>query len=328
MARPKRTVLEYRSYELPSDFPVMVLTGDRWHISPIPGKHLHFHNCLEIGLCHSDGGTMIFDRQKVHFTAGDVTCIARNVPHTTWSDPGNGSLWSYLFLDPVALLGNAALSRIPGLPDIRRFLTDCHLLLTGEQSAWAAELIQAVIDEMTRGKPGYQSCVRGLCTALLTLLLRHYGAEGDQSSCDPYIQALAPAFNYIHEHYMQEFPQETLAAACHLSPTHFRRLFREQTGTSPLAFLHQTRILKSCALLRSSEYSVTTIAGMVGYNSMTSYNRHFSKAMGCTPSVWRKTAGNQLRPSLLTFTGWTEAEVIEEGAEEPGGGKTPTASQT
>ena len=105
MARPRRTVLEYRSYELPADFPLMVLTGDRWHISPIPGKHLHFHNCLEIGICHTSGGTMLFDRQEVHFSAGDVTCIARNVPHTTWSDPGQGSLWSYVFLDPEALLG-------------------------------------------------------------------------------------------------------------------------------------------------------------------------------------------------------------------------------
>ena len=105
MGRPHHTVLEYRGYELPADFPVMVLTGDRWHISPIPGRHLHFHNCLEIGICHTSGGTMVFNRQRVRFRAGDVTCIARNVPHTTWSDAGNGSLWSYLFLDADALLG-------------------------------------------------------------------------------------------------------------------------------------------------------------------------------------------------------------------------------
>ena len=311
MARPRRTVLEYRSYELPADFPLMVLTGDRWHISPIPGKHLHFHNCLEIGICHTSGGTMIFDRQQVHFSAGDVTCIARNVPHTTWSDPGKGSLWSYLFLDPEALLGRAPLGKNAGLPDTGRFLSDCHLLLTQKKAPWAGTLVNQIIEEMTRCAPGYQICVKGLCAALLMHLLRAYGQEENEGSYDPYIQVLAPALDYIHEHYMQEFPQDTLASVCHLSPTRFRRLFREQTGTSPLDFLHQTRILKSCELLRSSEHSVTTIAGMVGYNSMTSYNRHFSKAMGCTPTAWRKTAGDHPRPSLLTFTGWTEAEVIE-----------------
>ena len=110
---------------------------------------------------------------------------------------------------------------------------------------------------------------------------------------------------------MQDFPQETLAALCYLSPTHFRRLFKEQIGTTPLDFLHQTRILKSCTLLRSSGLSVTEIAGRVGYNSVSSYNRHFARAMGCSPMEWRRTAGDHPRPSLLTFTGWTEAEVIE-----------------
>ena len=91
---------------------------------------------------------MIFDRQQVHFSAGDVTCIARNVPHTTWSDPGKGSLWSYLFLDPEALLGRAPLGKNAGLPDTGRFLSDCHLLLTQKKAPWAGTLVNQIIEEM------------------------------------------------------------------------------------------------------------------------------------------------------------------------------------
>ena len=311
MSRPRRKVLEYRNYELPADFPLLVLTGDQWHISPIPGKHLHIHNCLEIGICHTSGGTMVFNNQHIHFSAGDVTCIARNVPHTTWSDPEEASRWSYLFLDPDALLGSAALRPVSGLKDADYFLSDCHLLLHGNRDAWAKRYAEDIVQEMVEQPPGYQARVRGLCVALLIGMLRAYSQEETESVRDPEMSFISPALDYIHEKYMLDFPQERLSQACHLSPTHFRRLFREQTGTSPLDFLHQTRILKSCELLRSSEHSVTTIAGMVGYNSMTSYNRHFSKAMGCTPTAWRKTAGDHPRPSLLTFTGWTEAEVIE-----------------
>ena len=310
MARPKHTVLEYRNYELPVDFPALVLTGSQWHISPIPGKHLHIHNCLEIGLCHSSGGTLIFDDQRLHFSAGDVTCIARNVPHTTWSDPAEASRWSYLFLDPDALLGPAALWQCSGLKDAGRFLSDCHLLLRADRFPWARRYVEDIVEEMVCCAPGYQAGVRGLFTALLIRMLRVYSQEESESVRDPYMSAISPALDYIHENYMQEFPQQRLSQLCHLSPTHFRRLFREQIGTSPLDFLHQTRILKSCALLRSSSLSVTEIAGRVGYNSMSSYNRHFAKAMGCTPMVWRKTAGDNPRPSLLTFTGWTEAEAV------------------
>ena len=310
MARPKRMILEYRNYELPPDFPLLVLTGDRWHISPVPGKHLHIHNCLEIGLCHSSGGTMVFGDQQVHFTAGDVTCIARNVPHTTWSDPGQASRWSYLFLDADTLLGPSALRQHSGLKDAGHFLSDCRLLLHAESYPWLRSLVEEIIEEMQRKAPGYHTCVRSLCTALLIGMLRVYSREDKKDVRDPHMSVISPALDYIHENYMLDFPQEVLSSLCHLSPTHFRRLFREQIGTSPLSFLHQTRILKSCTLLRSSALSVTEIADRVGYNSLSSYNRHFSQALGSTPREWRKASGDSLQPSLLTFTGWTEAEDI------------------
>ena len=54
MARQKSGVAEYRNYYLPYDFPVLLLSGEHWKISSVPSKNLHFHNCLEIGVCHSD----------------------------------------------------------------------------------------------------------------------------------------------------------------------------------------------------------------------------------------------------------------------------------
>ena len=308
MGRPQHTVLEYRGYELPADFPIMVLTGDRWHISPIPGQHLHIHNCLEIGLCHTNSGTLRFNQQQIHFQAGDVTCIARNVPHTTWSDAGGGSLWSYLFLDADALLGSFLSQVSVGPFRFLRFLTDCHLLLDSAKYPWARPLTEQIIDEMVSQRPGYQTCVLGLCVTLLMKMLRVYNQEDPSRVRDSTLHVLYPALDHIHQHYMEDFPLDTLSSLCNISPTHFRRLFREQLGTSPLQFLHQTRILKSCTLLRSSGLPVVEISGRVGYNSLSSYNRQFHKAMGCSPTAWRSSSGSQSRPSLLTFTGWTEAE--------------------
>ena len=85
MAKSKRAVTEYRSYYLPTHFPVLLLSGDYWKISDIPSGSLHFHNCLEIGICHSDSGTLEINGEKQTFHAGDVTVLPRNVPHTTYS---------------------------------------------------------------------------------------------------------------------------------------------------------------------------------------------------------------------------------------------------
>lgn len=64
MPRHKRPYIEFRDYNLSSRFPVLLLSGEEWRISDVASPRLHIHNCLEIGLCESDSGTMIFEDTK------------------------------------------------------------------------------------------------------------------------------------------------------------------------------------------------------------------------------------------------------------------------
>jgi AraC-like DNA-binding protein len=311
MPRQKQTVLEYRSYDLPADFPLLLLAGEHWRISPVQSSRLHIHNCLEIGLCLSDGGEMILGDQRHSFQNGYVTCIARNVPHTTWSSPCTHSLWGYLYVEPETLLGRFGLSQLPDLQAFNRMLSSCHFLLPPDQFPWAKPLVQEIMNEFAEQPPGYRVCIRGLFLVLMIRLLRVFPEDTAESAKDKNLAVLTPALDYVYDHYVQTFPLENLAEVCHMSPTHFRRLFHTQMGTNPLNFLHQVRILKSCTLLRSSEKTVAEIAAQVGYTSLSCFNQHFQRIMGCTPSAWRKSGGKS-RPSLLSFTGWLEAEILDE----------------
>lgn len=120
MPRKKKPVIEYRHYSLPINFPILLLSGERWKISDIKSEHLHFHNHLEIGICHSDSGIMEIKGESVPFKAGDVTFIPRYLPHTTYSSPNEASLWSYIFFRLRIFFSNpsraltATLSRICG----------------------------------------------------------------------------------------------------------------------------------------------------------------------------------------------------------------------
>ena len=94
-----KPVVEYRYYDLPEELPLKVFTGSDWTISDVLSKRMHFHNCLEIGFCHSHSGFMLIDGKKVPFSEGDAFLIPRMVPHTTCSDTGTRSRWSYIFAD-------------------------------------------------------------------------------------------------------------------------------------------------------------------------------------------------------------------------------------
>ena len=82
--------------------------------------------------------------------------------------------------------------------------------------------------------------------------------------------------------------------------------------------LQQMRILKSCTYLRTSKRSVSDVAAQVGYASLSCFNQHFQRVMGCTPSVWRRS-GAPVRPSLVQRSGWLEAEEPEDAAVNPSG---------
>ena len=103
---------------------------------------------------------------------------------------------------------------------------------------------------------------------------------------------------------MEDFPIETLARLCGMSQSHFRRVFRELLSVGPLEHLNRTRILKACSLMRMSEDSILSISGQVGFQSLSSFNRHFLAEMGPTPSQWRSAAGNNPKTSILKYRGW------------------------
>lgn len=119
---------------------------------------------------------------------------------------------------------------------------------------------------------------------------------------------IAPALNYIEKNYMQQFSIDVLADLCHWSPTHFRRVFHDIMGTSPLDFINKTRIMKSCNLLRSTEESILEISEQVGFHSVSSFNRYFIKIMQMSPREYRKqmiqSDKREENLSILEYAGW------------------------
>ncbi|MNE65440.1 Melibiose operon regulatory protein [compost metagenome] len=100
---------------------------------------------------------------------------------------------------------------------------------------------------------------------------------------------------------------DSLAELCHLSTTHFRRKFHEIMGTAPLDFLTSTRIEEACKQLKSTDDSILSISEQVGFHSISSFNRCFSRLMGASPKEWRKGAQSEAqsaKASILEFTGW------------------------
>ena len=109
---------------------------------------------------------------------------------------------------------------------------------------------------------------------------------------------------------MEPCDAATLAGLCHLSQTHFRRLFLSCMGSTPLQFVISTRIYQACVMLLSSDEPVLSIAQAVGMPSVSSFNRNFQQVMGMSPRQYRSSTArpSPMKGSILPYRGWTLPE--------------------
>ncbi len=93
---------------------------------------------------------------------------------------------------------------------------------------------------------------------------------------------------YMREHLEEEIGLDELAALLSLSRFHFGTAFRHATGRTPHDWLVAERMDRAQALLRDPALPVTEVALSVGYQTPSSFAAAFRKAVGVTPSDFRR----------------------------------------
>ena len=98
------------------------------------------------------------------------------------------------------------------------------------------------------------------------------------------------AILYIQEHFMEPLTLDNIADSILVSKSECCRCFKRATGLSPFEYLMKYRIIESTLRMKhSTNESISEIAGAVGFNSTSYYNKVFKKFMGCTPSEYRQS---------------------------------------
>ena len=81
---------------------------------------------------------------------------------------------------------------------------------------------------------------------------------------------------------------EDLTQLCHISPSHFCRLFRQITDKTAIQYLMELRLYKAAALLKRSDKSVKKIADETGFEDAGYLSRKFKQQFGVAPMKIKK----------------------------------------
>ncbi|TQM77931.1 AraC family transcriptional regulator with amidase-like domain [Saccharothrix saharensis] len=99
--------------------------------------------------------------------------------------------------------------------------------------------------------------------------------------------ALEPVLRWAEENCARDLGLADLAARAGMSTRTLNRRFREQTGTTPLRWLHLARVRRAQHLLEATDHPVDRIAAAAGFGSPTAFRDRFKRVVGTTPHAYR-----------------------------------------
>lgn len=102
-------------------------------------------------------------------------------------------------------------------------------------------------------------------------------------SVDSNASRIAKAIARMRGGFRQPLTVADLARLAGMSPSSFHEHFKAVTGTTPLQYLKDLRLIEAQSLLRNERRSVAQASYDVGYESPTHFSRDYSRKFGCPP---------------------------------------------
>jgi transcriptional regulator GlxA family with amidase domain len=139
----------------------------------------------------------------------------------------------------------------------------------------------------------YGSAVAADAARLSVMPLEREGGQAQFIAYDhtptPQGSALESLLEWLRANLGRELTLADIAAQAGTSTRTLIRRFREQTGTTPLQWLHRARIRQAQHLLETTGHSVERIGSQVGFGSPTAFRDRFKRTTGVSPQAYRRT---------------------------------------
>lgn len=104
----------------------------------------------------------------------------------------------------------------------------------------------------------------------------------------PHLKKLESARTYIQANFKHEIQVEILAERLGLSPSYFRKLFKDAYGIAPMQYITNLRINTAKDLLLSGEVNVTEASRLSGFDDIYYFSTLFKKQTGMSPTQYIK----------------------------------------
>ena len=250
----------------------------------------HNHDFLEVSIVMSGEAVYFIEGERYPVQQGDVLLFNPGVNHYEIIE--ENSVCAQLHIGFRNLV-------IEGLPHDYFPITNPCIKLQNYQDE-LLRLSQKIKDEEKQKLAGYEIVLRALFIQLMIVLMRDLTSETyiphtrhlSFESFAERKQIVNTIISYMSENYMNEISLEKLSKNMYLSSIYISKIFKEETGDSPINYLIKLRLTHAYRLLDTKKYSVKCVSNKIGYKDAYYFSKVFKKHYGYPPSVLLKKNNN------------------------------------
>jgi AraC-like DNA-binding protein len=251
----------------------------------------HDHDFTELTYILSGKGKYIVNGNIYDVEAGDVIMCNPGVKHTN------------IIVNPkeptVEFFAGFSDFHFKNMPPNSIILKDNDYILhtSTETKQKISKLCYEMIAENELAQAGKYFMLKAHLIQILLLIVRETVVIEDNNqkgyNFESYNKSYAvkEIINYLNENYEKKISLDQIAHNMYLSPVYISKIFKEETGESPINYLIKIRLEKAKDILLNTENgSIKSIANLVGYDDVYHFSKLFKKYYGVSPLYYKKNA--------------------------------------
>lgn len=252
----------------------------------------HKHDYLELAFVLSGAGKYFIEERQYDVREGDLLILNPGVRHQALVNKDAEAATTEFFVGFSDI-------QIQGYPYNYLPLPDGELILhtTGELRQKLFKLCSSMEAENAVCRQGRYFMLKSYLMQILLLVIREQcqpvalpgGGYAFESVNKKYV--VEQLVNYFEDHYNEKISLDQIAENMYLSPFYISKIFKSETGDTPIRHLINIRLENAKELLESGNAgSIQEVAAMVGYDDAYHFSKLFKKHYGISPSQAKKKA--------------------------------------
>jgi len=246
--------------------------GGDWHSVP------HTHNHMELFFIVGGKGQFLIEDQLHPVNVNNLVIINPEVVHTEVSFNAQPLEYIVLGIEGIVLAGSDN-------ADGRFNILDRY------ESAEISGCLRNILREMEQKHTGYEDVCQAYMEILIIRLMRSTSlavlSEPRTISAN---RQCAAVRRYIDLHFKEALTLEQLAEESHMNKFYLSHAFKREYGISPINYMITRRIEESKYLLAETDLSMSQIAQLLGFSSLSYFSQVFRRTQSMTPMEYRQNS--------------------------------------